>query len=1065
MSRADRLDTALTLLEIVSSEHDLSQNVKTSVGPRLRQEGWIVNLGHDQRMESESDEKMKRIKYRLDFSNRPFVYLPEEQLSILAEISHVFKHEEMFEDVNHCVRQIAAIDALSDAVRAHKLMGKQLFYDFCRIFIENYYPLMRKYEDYCTINNIRIVSDPRMNIQMSLLHFWKLYDTNVRYLMKHHGERDPISNLRFEDILLPPDPLRGSGGGSNDKSNSMSMSKHAEAKISEIIGSSTGGGRSENEMRGVSASKSDSLSSVMTARSRLEDIGGLEGIKKIGVTISTSSFMGFQEPPRKNIFVKLLSFVPCFSSCLQHYGRATSTNMTVPSLSYVEQQIRKEHKRKLKKKRRERENLLRGENGLDHRRVQILSIYDRLVRKWNSFAKSFFKTLEKGLLLVALGPIVVSIVLLHLYENEDSSPYAPNELYKRIQLLLWLIVYFDLSIFTLLLVFYFIGFQQNILNGYHGHDRMMRIRPVTVLGISCLLGITSLRMLLGTDNLGGIRFLSIWIMILHIVVWILLYSQIKAFVKRAKYKMSPSTSWFSKLRILSTAKWIETKCRHCIKTTYRADPQGKGLALMQQHEARNNLHYSQLLSSPNQNTHHRRYIKSKKRRYKKALKNMKMEISVHMMEAIYAGMENAQKTALPTEICVLATHFSSYHSLHEHVLYNDKIRSLYHKLADLDRVFYYLLYTFRLAQEQHDSKSENWCRVQLTKFLVTDTVEWNSNLLVFKTKKRLHLLRQSTEANLAKLKKMGKFSLHKMQQHESSTVTGDDSKTQSKSQGNDSIKLDRNGEDDVNSLKIREDQGGNNVVEKVVLDVGIAELYVKSLKNMHVLEIITNGVLTRKEVIEDIVNLLGEQAELNCRISVHNMKRKWKHPSWTCAAAAANMMNVLHRGWTQTPVIDESTGKVKTRSSGNVEYVYFNKRLNAATNQSLANGLKRKDLPPWLIKSGAVCPHGNIWTARSIYESFHEILKRLEANVYNNKASLPYHVKENLVGRLVTRERSWAQSERQLKDALTHYLQVENSRMQASFQEVGEMLKQSDNMKGGEDTSSSSSDDEEGGID
>ena len=124
----------------------------------------------------------------------------------------------------------------------------------------------------------------------------------------------------------------------------------------------------------------------------------------------------------------------------------------------------------------------------------------------------------------------------------------------------------------------------------------------------------------------------------------------------------------------------------------------------------------------------------------------------------------------------------------------------------------------------------------------------------------------------------------------------------------------------------------------------------------------------------------------------------------------------------------------------------------------LANGVKRKDLAPWLAKSGAICPHGNIWTARSIYEAFHEILKRLEANVYNNKASLPYHVKENLVGRLVTRERSWAQSEKQLKDVLTHYLQVENSRIQASFQEVREILSDFQNVK---DSSSSSSDDEE----
>ena len=58
MSRHERLDTALSLLELVSSAHDSPNDAEASLGPSLRQEQWIVNMGKDEMRQDDmrSDE-------------------------------------------------------------------------------------------------------------------------------------------------------------------------------------------------------------------------------------------------------------------------------------------------------------------------------------------------------------------------------------------------------------------------------------------------------------------------------------------------------------------------------------------------------------------------------------------------------------------------------------------------------------------------------------------------------------------------------------------------------------------------------------------------------------------------------------------------------------------------------------------------------------------------------------------------------------------------------------------------------------------------------------------------
>ena len=43
---------------------------------------------------------------------------------------------------------------MSNAVENQEEMGRPLFFDFCRHFMKNEYPLMRNFEKYCVLHSV-----------------------------------------------------------------------------------------------------------------------------------------------------------------------------------------------------------------------------------------------------------------------------------------------------------------------------------------------------------------------------------------------------------------------------------------------------------------------------------------------------------------------------------------------------------------------------------------------------------------------------------------------------------------------------------------------------------------------------------------------------------------------------------------------------------------------------------------------------------------------------------------------------------------------------------------------
>ena len=285
---------------------------------------------------------------------------------------------------------------------------------------------------------------------------------------------------------------------------------------------------------------------------------------------------------------------------------------------------------------------------------------------------------------------------------------------------------------------------------------------------------------------------------------------------------------------------------------------------------------------------------------------------------------------------MLAVHYVSYYNTHEYVKNSEEMRRAFLKLRDVDKLWQYLVYAFELARSEVTQVGE-LDRDQLEIFLVTDKIEWKSNMLLFKTKKRLRAIRQRTEAQLAKLKKIGNVSLfHRHHQHRGAHRNGGGSEVEKgKGIGPVSAGSIRIKERDSRERLQKNDDESKMYIVDMKLKEEKAKNYVKKFNDIRFLEIIANGVLGRKALIEEIVSIQGTQSELNCRLSASNIRRlKWNHEDRS-AANAANAMNVLHRGWTQVPIIDPKTGG-ENPTKRESKYLYFNRQLAAMSDGSLA---------------------------------------------------------------------------------------------------------------------------------
>ena len=152
------------------------------------------------------------------------------------------------------------------------------------------------------------------------------------------------------------------------------------------------------------------------------------------------------------------------------------------------------------------------------------------------------------------------------------------------------------------------------------------------------------------------------------------------------------------------------------------------------------------------------------------------------------------------------------------------------------------------------------------------------------------------------------------------------------------------------------------------------------------------------------------------------------------SAAAANEMNVLHKGWT--------CRHLRTTKKGKVEYLYFNQKLALGLQQGIVNGITRKQLPVYLKLSGNKIPHSTMWTARSMFETFVEVLRVNSAilrNSYQYERS-EYRTKLQRIRDIESNERLWAKMEQEVQNKLTNYITQGNPDILHSFQEVREQL-------------------------
>ena len=437
----------------------------------------------------------------------------------------------------------------------------------------------------------------------------------------------------------------------------------------------------------------------------------------------------------------------------------------------------------------------------------------------------------------------------------------------------------------------------------------------------------------------------------------------------------------------------------CFKPAYRADVAGKGLDLLLKHKDDNEKKLGLIMSFPDWNTNidtrkQVRHIRQQNKLYRKAVKSMKVEIAVRMMSTMYESLEKAHTTALPCEVCICAVFFTSYHNIKQYINSNYRIRRQLEQVIAMDQVWYALVTRYQYALNGNDRHLLISCERQLKIFLQRDR---NVRQLKIQQNQANERLKKSLAFANDRLKKSLAFA--KNLAH----------KGMGGSAGN------GNG-------------NGKNLASK-------SNVQGTSLPILPSSRMIYEGVLGREELYRHLLSMQSEQMALNSRISAYNIdKLAWKHEDWSAAATAANAMNVLHKGWTS-----RKTGRSKR--NGKIEYMYYNRKLNAKLNQKIANGISKKKLPTFMKKTGITCPQSNLWTARNIFETFLQILRlRLPKFRIDQTYLKDYRVVLPHVQNILKKEYQWAGADRDLHDKLYTYISKSNVEIQESFQNVRQQM-------------------------
>ena len=127
--------------------------------------------------------------------------------------------------------------------------------------------------------------------------------------------------------------------------------------------------------------------------------------------------------------------------------------------------------------------------------------------------------------------------------------------------------------------------------------------------------------------------------------------------------------------------------------------------------------------------------------------------------------------------------------------------------------------------------------------------------------------------------------------------------------------------------------------------------------------------------------------------------------------------------------------------SGKMEYLYYNRKLNAKLRQRIAAGITKKQLPTYMKKMGIICPQSNLWTAKNVFETFHKVV-RLNLPKYRHDKTYQrdYRVVLPHVQNISRKEYIWGGIDRDLQDKLHTYIGSRNSELEDSFGDVRQQI-------------------------
>ena len=362
-----------------------------------------------------------------------------------------------------------------------------------------------------------------------------------------------------------------------------------------------------------------------------------------------------------------------------------------PTMAKSHQQLIKNainRKRKKKQQREEKQRRKLLENSTIFKRK--FDSYYRYLQ--THFAKKAFVIAGVALL---VAPVVQASWGLYIVYKDYGFDYSPDfdEVDSMLILYVQLSYYIFLSYLLSLPCFIFIGERYDLVKKYFVRgDRMHRVRAAILIFISIYVACEARVMRLnekpgyGLDNtmFQFIRFSTIASMFLLANN----LSYVNEIVLREP--RDKNTGFINRVVIPSMSRCVNHCC--CLKSSYRTDLKGRGLARLLQDTKYEKDLLKALVTMPGWKLKPRSVAKVKRQRtrvnrYLRALEDMKVDKAIVMLKRIYNG-DLSQATV--AEICIGCVHLSIYDRFHEFENYNkriqhefDCIQNIYSKWRDL----------------------------------------------------------------------------------------------------------------------------------------------------------------------------------------------------------------------------------------------------------------------------------------------------------------------------------------------------------------------------------------------